>query len=126
MTPAEFITLRHSLGLSEQDISMLTLVKEGQIKVWEQGLDPVPEGVAGLLSDLDREVEKRFAPAFAQAQQKQTVTLRRFNNPARFRREGPDMAPIPPMLAHKCHNALISRLFVALRRAGVDVTVVTA
>lgn len=124
MEPAEFKTMRHSLGLSEQDISMLTLVKEAQIKSWEMGTEPVPDGVSGLLADLDREVERRFAAAFAQAAEQDAVALKRFNNPVRFKKDGPDMAPIPPMLAHKCHNALISRLYTALRRRGVAVTVV--
>ncbi len=123
MNPVEFKTLRHSLGLSEQDISMLTLVKESQIKAWELGSDPVPEGVSGLLADIDREVERRFKAAFSQAMERETVTLRRFTNPARFKKEGPDMSPIPAMLAHKCHNALVSRLYTALRRQGVAVHV---
>lgn len=124
MTPAEFRTVREGLGLSERDISMLTLVKEAQIKAWEQGLADVPEGVSGLLNDLDREVERRVALALEKAEDRPALVLKRFANPAVFKKNGPDMSPIPGMLAYRCHCALISRLYTALVRRGKDVKVV--
>lgn len=124
MNPAEFRTMREGLGLSEKDISMLTLVKESQIKAWEQGVDDMPEGVSGLLGDLDREVERRVALALEKAGDKPELVLKRFGNPAVFRKAGPDMSPIPSMLAYRCHCALVSRLYAALRRQGRDVKVI--
>lgn len=126
MHPAEFKTVREGLGLSERDMSMLTLVMESQIKAWEQGSDAVPEGVSGLLMDLDREVEARLARALERAGSKDEVVLKRFRNPATFKKDGPDMSPIPSMLAYKCHCALIARLHSTLRRQGRQVSVIFA
>lgn len=123
MRPAEFRTIRESLLLSEKDVSMLTLVKESQIKAWEIGTEDVPEGTSGLLRDIDREIETRLDKACAVAKDKEAVTLRRFANPAIFKRSGPDMSPIPPFLAYKCHCALVMRLRAALQNQGKQVTV---
>ncbi|MBL4790277.1 MAG: hypothetical protein JKY60_14995 [Kordiimonadaceae bacterium] len=109
--------------LTESDISKLTLVRESQIKAWETGVEDVPEGTAGLLADINREIEKRVAKAMKAAAQKETVTLIRFPNFAVFRRAGPDMKPIPSFLAFKCHCALIMRLRMAIARTGREITV---
>ncbi|SDD88126.1 hypothetical protein [Kordiimonas lacus] len=124
MTPAEFKALREGLGLSERDVSMLTMAKEAQIKAWEQGLEDVPEAEGGLLMDIEREVERRLAEALKRALARDAVTLKRFKSPLDFKKTGPDMSPIPSMLAYRCHSALIGRLYRALRRAGRDVTII--
>lgn len=120
MIPAQFKTLREALGLSEKDISMLSLVPEATIRAWELGSEPVPAGVAGLVGDIDRELECRLARAMQKAAERDSVTLIRFRTPVDFKKHGPDMAPIPAMLGYKCHNALIARLFTALGRAGIN------
>ncbi|MFC4349094.1 hypothetical protein ACFO5Q_14665 [Kordiimonas lipolytica] len=124
MTPAEFRCLREGLGLSERDISMLTLATEAQVKAWEQGREAVPEREGGLLADLEREVERRLAGALEHAQAKDVVTLKLFRNALDFKKSGPDMSPIPPMLAYRCHSALVGRLCRALKRDGRNVTVI--
>lgn len=113
MHPAEFRTLREQLFLNEKDVSMLTLVKEAQLKAWELGEEDIPAGTAGLLRDVQAELDKRIKRAIAAAEDKETVTLIRFKNPVIFKREGPNMAPIPPFLAFKCHCSLIAQLRVA-------------
>jgi hypothetical protein len=123
LDPAEFRTLREGLHLSEKDISMLTLVKESQIKAWEAGADPVPEGTSGLIMDIDREIERRIEKARQLVADKADITLIRFPNPIAFKRAGPDMAPIPAFLAYKCHCALIVRLRIALMALGKAVKV---
>jgi len=123
MHPADFRTLRESLFLSEKDISMLTLVKESQIKAWEQGSENVPAGTAGLVRDINAEIEKRTQKALELVDAKNEATLIRFKNPAVFKRAGPDMSPIPPFLAYRCHCALIVRLRAALIAAGKSVAV---
>lgn len=123
MRPAEFITLMEGLHLTPKDVSMLTLVPEATLKTWMVGQDDIPDGVAGLMRDIEREVESRLTRAAAKAEGRADVTLIRFKNPVDFKKAGPDMAPIPPMLAYRCHGALISRLYAALRRTGVTVTV---
>ncbi len=123
MTPAEFLTLTESLHLEMKDVSMLTLVPAATLKAWLLGPDDIPEGVAGLIADIDREVEARLARALEKAAGREEVTLVRFRNPLDFKRAGPDMSPIPPVLAYRCHGALITRLHVTLRRAGVHARV---
>ncbi len=124
MTPAEFRCLREGLGLSERDVSMLTMAKEAQIKAWEQGLEDVPAAEGGLLMDLEREVERRLRGALERARDREVVTLKLFKNALDFKKGGPDMSPIPSMLAFRCHSALIGRLYEVLRREGRDVMVV--
>jgi len=121
--PAEFRTLREHLFLSEKDVSMLTLVKEAQIKKWEAGGAPVPEGTAGLLSDIDRELQRREVEAISRAKNRETLTLIRITNPAEFKRAGPVMDPIPAFLAYKCHCALIALLFIAFKVQGKTVSI---
>ncbi|NVJ97793.1 MAG: hypothetical protein HWE25_06550 [Alphaproteobacteria bacterium] len=124
MTPAEFRVLREGLGLAERDVSMLTLATETQIKMWERGSEPVPEREGGLVADLDREVERRLAEALVRAVSREEITLKLFKNAMDFKKAGPDMSPIPPMLAYRCHCALVGRLARALRRDGKTVDIV--
>ena len=124
MTPAEFRSLREGLGLSERDVSMLTMAKEAQIRAWEQGLEEVPTAEGGLLMDLEREVERRLNGALERARDRDAVTLKLFKNALDFKKGGPDMSPIPAMLAFRCHSALIGRLYEVLRREGRNVTVI--
>ena len=123
MQPAEFVTLMESLHLTTKEVSMLSLVPEGTLKTWLLGSEDIAEGVAGLLSDINREVEARLDRALEKAKGREEITLVRFRTPVDFKKAGPDMAPIPPMLAYRCHGALIARLYVALRREGVVVMV---
>lgn len=123
MHPAEFRSLRESLLLSEKDVSMLTLVKEAQIRAWEMGAERVPAGTAGLIRDIDTEIERRISKAQELVTEKTEATLVRFPNAAVFKRSGPDMSPIPPFLAFKCHCALIIRLRAALIAEGKSVAI---
>lgn len=123
MKPAEFLTLMENLHLTTKDVSMLTLVPEATLKSWLLGAADIPDGVAGLMRDMEREIEARLARALAKVAGQSEVTLVRFRNPVEFKRAGPDMAPIPSMLAYRCHGALIARLYAALRRGDVAVTV---
>lgn len=123
MRPAEFQTLMEGLHLTPRDVSMLTLVPEATLKSWLLGQADIPEGVAGLVRDIEREIESRLTRALETAAGREAVNLVRFRNPVDFKRAGPDMTPIPAMLAYRCHGALVARLYAALRRAGVAVTV---
>ncbi|WP_417449393.1 hypothetical protein [Kordiimonas sp.] len=123
MHAAEFYTLTQNVGLEIKDVAMLTLVPEAKLKLWLAGDDPVPDGVAGLVCDIDREIAARLARAVSKAADREDVILIRFRNPLHFKKAGPDMAPIPPMLAYKCHCALINRLYTAFVQAGKTVSV---
>jgi hypothetical protein len=123
MRPAEFQTLMEGLHLTPREVSMLTLVPEATLKSWLLGNEDIPDGVAGLVRDIEREVESRLTRALEKAAGREEVTLVRFRNPVDFKRSGPDMVPIPAMLAYRCHGALVARLYAALRRTGVTVTV---
>ncbi|TNE60887.1 MAG: DUF1870 family protein [Alphaproteobacteria bacterium] len=123
MLPAQFRTLREGLGLSEKDIAMLTLVPEATLKMWEQGVEPIPEGVAGLVADIEREIAARTERGLKAAAARDSVTLIRFKNAFDFRKHGPDMVPIPAMLAFKCHCALVARLYQRLVAEGRQVAV---
>ncbi|WP_262690103.1 YdiL family protein [Kordiimonas aestuarii] len=123
MHPAEFKTLTESVGLDLKDVSMMSLVPEATLKSWLLGPEAIPDGVAGLMRDIDREVERRLHRAAEKVAERETVTLVRFKNPLDFKKAGPDMAPIPVMLAYKCHGALITRLYGLLKREGKAVAV---
>lgn len=122
MNPAEFRTLRQSLLLSEKEISMLTLAKEGRVKAWEAGIAPVPEAEAGLLADIDRKITQSVSDAMAAVGDKADVKLVRFKDARQFEARGPNMHPIPKFLSFRCHCALIMRLHILFRAAGKNVT----
>lgn len=102
---------------------MLTMAKEGRVKAWEKGIAPVPEAEAGLLLDLEREIEKSMKDALVAAKGKKEIQLVRFKDRLQFEEKGPSMHPIPQFLAYKCHCALIVRLRTALRAMGKSVSV---
>jgi hypothetical protein len=123
MHPAEFRTLRERLFFSEKDVSMLTLVKESQIKSWEMKEEPVPEGTAGLLCDIAAEIDRRITAAVDRAAGRENISLIRFKNPAEFKRHGPDMSPIPVFLAFRCHCVLIAELQKTLQAKGIETSI---
>lgn len=123
MNSAEFRTLRQSLLLSEKDVSMLTMAKEGRIKAWEAGITDIPKAEAGLLKDIDRRIDKSMADAMKAAKGRKQVTLVRFLDARQFEEAGPDMHPIPKFLAFKCHSALIMRLRMVFLASGKKVIV---
>lgn len=57
MTPAEFKTVRESLGLSAQWLASRLSVSLRSIRHWEDGEIPIPDGVAAELLNLEDYVE---------------------------------------------------------------------
>lgn len=59
MTPAEFKTIRESLGLSAQALAdILGISQERTIRRWEDGSRELPEDAAGRLLELDAEADR--------------------------------------------------------------------
>lgn len=123
MDPAEFRTLRQSLLLSEKEISMLTLAKEGRVKAWEAGIAPIPTAEAGLLQDIDRKISQSMSDVLGAVGNKKEVMLVRFKDSRQFEAKGPSLHPIPQFLSFRCHCALIMRLAIVFRAAGKTVTI---
>jgi transcriptional regulator with XRE-family HTH domain len=117
MTPAEFKTIRESLGLTAQWIADHAGVKLRTVQYWEAGRMAVPADVANMLNDIDKTLEATVEQAIAHIDEltKQQValaeiTLVRYRTDADLWRFRPDMKPFPATT----HAAMLSRLRRAL------------
>lgn len=66
MTPAEFKTLRESLGLTAQWLATRFTVSLRTIRNWEDGATPVPDAIAEELLNLEAFVEAEADDAIEQ------------------------------------------------------------
>ena len=117
MTPAEFKTMRESLGLTAQWIADNACVKLRTAQYWEAGRMAVPADVAGMLDRIDKTLESTVAQAVAhiddlseQHGAPAEITLVRYRTDADLWRFRPDMKPLPATT----HAAMLSRLRRAL------------
>lgn len=66
MTPAEFKTLRESLGLTTAWLADRFNVSERSVQRWDNGDSPVPDAIAGELLDIEDCAEERADDALEQ------------------------------------------------------------
>ncbi|WP_018588763.1 helix-turn-helix domain-containing protein [Salinispora arenicola] len=57
MSDAEFRVVREFLGLSVEWLASYLGVSVRTVRQWEQGRDPVPEGVRAALEDIERRTD---------------------------------------------------------------------
>ncbi|MDK2126243.1 Aca2/YdiL-like domain-containing protein [Parachitinimonas caeni] len=126
MTPAEFKTIRESLGLTAQWIADNAGVKLRTAQYWEAGRMAVPVDVVNMLDRIDRTLEFSIAQALDQvaelAKQQGTpaqITLVRYRTDAALWQFRPDMKPLPATT----HAAMLSRLRRALWSRGIPTVI---
>lgn len=122
MTPAEFKTIRESLGLTAQWIADQADVRLRTVQYWEAGRMAVPEDVATLLADIDQTLESAVAQTLALVAELKTrtgapseVMLVRYRSDEDLWRFRPDMKPLPATT----HAAMLSRLRRELRSLSI-------
>jgi hypothetical protein len=113
MTPAEFKTIRESLGLTAQWIADQAYVQLRTAQYWEAGRTAVPADVANMLHGIDKKLEATVAQAVARIDEltkhhgaPAKITLLRYRSNADLWRFRPDMQPLPATT----HAAMLSRL----------------
>jgi len=113
MTPAEFKTIRESLGLTAQWIAANAGVKLRTAQYWEAGRMAVPADVASMLDRIDKILDSAVAQAVAHIDElaehhgaPPEITLVRYRTDADLWRFRPDMKPLPAAT----HAAMLSRL----------------
>lgn len=113
MTPAEFKTIRESLGLTAQWIADNAGVKLRTAQYWEAGRMAVPADVASMLDRIDKTLDSTVAQAVAhiddlteQHGAPAEIALVRYRSDADLWRFRPDMKPLPATT----HAAMLSRL----------------
>lgn len=121
MNAPEYRTLREACGLSQQDAAALHDVALRTIGHWETGRNNIPAGAERELRDLDATIERGVTNVLtltAELSQKHgpvdSVLLTRYRTAADYAGSRPDREGLP----YPCHNALLGRAMVALRREG--------
>jgi len=126
MTPAEFQSLRESLGLSVRALADIIEVKnERTIRNWESGDRQIPRVAMESLLALDQMAERivlNGIELFREISAREVVVLR-YESDADFRRYHPHMAVFPH--AHRIHSAALSRLVRVARAMDVDLRIVS-
>jgi len=117
MTPAEFKTMRESLGLTAQWIADNAGVKLRTAQYWEAGRMAVPADVASMLESIDKMLNFSVAQAIEHIDDMSSqhgapadVALVRYRTDADLWRFRPDMRPFPTTT----HAEMLSRLRRAL------------
>ncbi len=124
MTPAEFKTLRESLGLSAQWLADRAGVALRTVQYWEAGRRArIPADVCAILTEIDDKFERAVALAleiYIKSGAPPKVTLLRYSSDADLWRYRPDMAGLPAA----AHAALLARTRRALTAHGARVSIV--
>lgn len=123
MTPAEFRTLRESLGLDVAACCRLFAVADRTVRRWDAGRLPIPEGVIRQLLDVDAGFESIARDAVRKALDEQArrgespkdIALVRYRTDEDLARYLPDMR----LLGTQAHGALADRVRRALKAAGL-------
>lgn len=117
MTPAEFKTLRESLGLTAQWVADHAGVKLRTVQYWESGRMNVPEGVSDMLFSIDKKLEASVAQAVIfihdfvkKCEAPAVCAFVRYRTDADLWRFRPDMKPLPATT----HAVMLARLRRAL------------
>lgn len=114
MSPAEFKTIRESLGLPVQWVADQAGVRLRTAQYWEQGRNAVPEDVAQMLRGIDAQLWQLVAQAVDQIKSAADeagglpgqIDLIRYRTDADLWRYMPDFSPLPAT----AHGMLLSRL----------------
>ena len=130
MTPAEFRTLREACGLSnKEDASAYFDVARRTLEYWESGRSPIPAGAEAELLKLNNQIEtgvQRVRILAADLASKHgapdRIDLTRYRTADDYAGSRAALDGLP----HPCHNALIGRTLVALRRDGIAAQVAYA
>lgn len=116
MTPAEFKTIRESLGLSAQWIANHLGVSLRTVRYWEAGERVnIPDKSAVNLADMDA----GFGALVEQALVNPPSVLVRYHTDAGLWRTRPDLAPLPAV----AHAALLARIRTAILARGGTVSI---
>ena len=103
MHPAEFKTLRESLGLTISTLVKVIDVDERTLRKWESGKKQPPQGVVDTLEGFDALVNKTVVEIFDQHQEsmknggQQGVVLERFVEAEDMAAAYPAFAALPTM-----------------------------
>lgn len=132
ITGAELACLRHTCGLSRDELAFLCGVQPRTIKHWESGRAAVPADVAQLITRIDATQAEAVQQALAIAQASAGKAADQSHPPAfhvLVRHATPeDLAHHRPELArmpHGLHTGFIARAHAALRAAALPVRVAT-
>ena len=123
MTPAEFVTIRESLGLTAQWIAENSGMKLRTVQFLESGRAEVPEQVSSMLDRiymmLDSAVDQAITAIEKVIEQQgippSSVALVRYRSDADLWRFRPDMKPLPTT----AHAVMLSRLRCFLLSRGI-------
>jgi transcriptional regulator with XRE-family HTH domain len=126
MTPAEFKTIRESLGLNHEWIADQSRVKLRTVQYWETGRITVPNDVAQMLSRIDDILNDTVSQSLSlingiskQYGSSDNIVLIRYKTNADLWRFRPDMKPFPTTT----HAAMLSRLRRALLSKNIPSTI---
>lgn len=128
MGPAEFKTLRESLGLTAQWVCNRAGVALRTLRYWEAGERvKIPKDVCAMLMEVDASFDNAVSHACAQTEglgknhgAPAAVTLLRYRTDADLWRFRSDMKGLPAT----AHAALLARLRTALVARGVTVSII--
>jgi transcriptional regulator with XRE-family HTH domain len=129
ITPAEYRTLREACGLSQQDAANFHDVAIRTIAHWETGRNNVPSGAAqelrGLSATIERGVQNiltLIAEIDVKHEAPEEITLYRYRTLDDYTGSRADQEG----LAWPCHNAMLGRAMLAIRRMGRTVVIAWA
>lgn len=126
MTPAEFRTMRETLGLTGQWVADRADVSLRAVQYWDEGRWVVPEAVEDMLETIEQTLEAAVEQALEQVDESiargavpDEITLIRYRTDKDLWRFRPDMQPLPATT----HGVLVTRLKRALCTKGIAATI---
>lgn len=105
MTPAEFKVVREFLGLTGDWLARHLRVNPRTVRSWEQGRDPIPDGVRLELEELERRTAAYVNAYIERLMDVPDPVVVTYRNDAEYRAADPD-SPFPA----SWHRAVIARV----------------
>jgi transcriptional regulator with XRE-family HTH domain len=115
MSPAEFRVAREYLGLTGDWLARRLDVNPRTVRSWEQGRDPIPDGVRKEIIDLEELTASFVADVVGQFLDRPDPVVITYRSDAEYRRAWPD-ARFPAAW----HRAIVAR--VAREVPGLAIT----
>ena len=123
MTPAEFKTIRESLGLTEKWIADHSDVNLKTVEYWESGRMAIPKEAEKMFANIDRLLDKSVAKVLTQIEEVEKVRgeppdevmLLRYRTDADLWQFYPEMKPLPA----STYATLLSRVRRRLWSKGI-------
>lgn len=105
MTAAEFRTIREWLGLTGDALAAWLGVNPRSVRRWEQGEQPIPDGVRLNIEQLEAHTAEQVGVAVAQLMDAPEPTVRVYHDDAEFWAAHPEARP----LTAQWHRRVIAR-----------------